>query len=334
MKKKLLVISCFVFSVLWGLVFGLNHLVYAEDANGTEETTNSAMSISISPVNKVLKLEANSVYEDSFKVTNSGDEPMDFEVYASPYSYTFSETSNEYQLGFSHENNYTQIVRWITFKDKNGEYVKNPKFTAQPKESIVISYRISTPASVPAGGQYAVLFAHTLTADVNSSGLKTEASPGLVVYGRGVGETIATSEISNLQIAKTLGTENDKKNIINATAKVKNTGNVDFMARTKLVVTGLFGTVYYETQDNTNLTSIIPETELTVADQWEETPYFGLFHVTWTVFATDNSQTTSAMILILPTPIIILMILLLTIITVWIIITVRKRKERRSKFIV
>ena len=139
MKKKLLVISCFVFSVLWGLVFGLNHLVYAEDANGTEETTNSAMSISISPVNKVLKLEANSVYEDSFKVTNSGDEPMDFEVYASPYSYTFSETSNEYQLGFSHENNYTQIVRWITFKDKNGKKKKNPKFTAQPKESIVIS---------------------------------------------------------------------------------------------------------------------------------------------------------------------------------------------------
>ena len=35
-------------------------------------------------VNKVLQIEANSVYDDTFKVTNNGAGDMEFEVYASP----------------------------------------------------------------------------------------------------------------------------------------------------------------------------------------------------------------------------------------------------------
>ena len=334
MKRKILASTCLILSMVFGTLFCFNNFASAEETSEIEDIVKAATSISISPVNKILKLEGDSVYEDTFKVTNNGDEKMEFEVYASPYSYTFSESSNEYQLGFNRENSYTQIVRWITFKDKNGNYTENPKFTAQPGETVSVTYRISTPSSVPAGGQYAVLFAHTLSADTSSSGLKTEASPGLVVYGRGEGETISTAEISNLNISKTIGVDNDKKTIINGTAKVKNTGNVDFMARGKLVVTGLFGIVHYETPDNTNMVSIIPETELTVSEQWKETPYFGLFHVSWTVYAADNSETISGIILLLPAPILILMILLLTILTIWIIIKVRKRKERRSRFTV
>ena len=190
MKKKYLKLSCLI--IMLGTLFCFNGLAWAEDGNEADEITKAATSISISPVNKVLRLEPNSVYEDSFKVTNNGSEAMDFEVYASPYSYTFSETDNEYRLGFNRENNYTQIVRWITFKDKNGSFVKSPKFVAEPGGSVSVTYRITTPDSIPAGGQYAVLFAHTLSATTTSSGLKTEASPGLVVYGRSEGDTIIT----------------------------------------------------------------------------------------------------------------------------------------------
>lgn len=332
MKKKVLTLACLTVVAMFGAFFCSNN-AWAED-DDTDELVKAATSISISPVSKVLRIEADSVYEDSFKVTNNGSEVMNFEVYASPYSYTFSETDNEYKLGFSRENNYTQIVRWITFADKNGNYVKSPKFSADPGESVEVKYRISTPSSIPAGGQYAVLFAHTLSSNTTSGGLRTEASPGLVVYGRADGETIATAEVSDLKIAQTLGKDTDKKNIINATARVKNTGNVDFMARGVLKVEGIFGRAYYETPDTNGMVSIIPETELTVSDQWEETPYFGLFKVSWTVSAIDESETITQMVLIMPAPIIVLMILLLTIIIVWIIIMVRKRKERRSRFTV
>ena len=325
-KKMLTLAAALVFCAS----FGGGNPVFADE---TEELVKAATSISISPVNKVLQIEANSVYEDTFKVTNNGAGDMEFEVYASPYSYTYSENDDEYKLGFSSENNYTQITRWISFKDSSGGYVKNPRFKAGPGESVEVAYRISTPSSIPAGGQYAVLFAHTLSNTVTSGGIKTEASPGLVVYGRSTGETISKSTISGLAISQSLTRESETKTIINATAKVKNDGNVDFMASGKLVVEGLFGNVCYETPSNNGRVSVIPETELSVSDSWEETPYFGIFKATWTVSAPGSDPVSiSQMILLLPAPIIISIILVLTAIVIWIIIMVRKRKERKSRF--
>ena len=317
-----------------GLVFcacAINtNAVFADE---DEELMQAATSISISPVNKVLQLEASSVYDDTFKVTNNGAGDMEFEVYASPYSYTYSEEEDEYQLGFSAENNYTQITRWITFKNKDGEYVSNPHFVAGPGESVEVAYRISTPSSIPAGGQYAVLFAHTLSSTTTSGGIKTEASPGLVVYGRSTGETISKSIISNVSISQTAMKDGETKNLINASAKVKNEGNVDFMASGKLVVEGLFGGVKYETPATGGRVSVIPDAELTVSDVWEETPYFGIFKTTWTVSAPGSEpETISQMVMILPAPIVVSIILVLTILVVFIIIRIRKRKERKSKF--
>ena len=306
---------------------------YADDE--TDELMKAATSISISPVSKILQLQPSTVYEDSFKVTNNGSDNMDFEVYASPYSYTYSEEADEYQLGFSRENNYTQITRWITFKGTDGSYSTSPKFVAKPGESVEIDYRISTPDSLPAGGQYAVLFAHTLSSTTTSSGIKTEASPGLVVYGRASGETVTQAEITSLELNRSkTDVDGNVKNIINAYAKIKNSGNVDFTASGKLKVEGVFGRTYYETPSNEARISVIPDTELAVSDEWTETPYFGLFKATWTVSAAGQSDSVTQMILILPAPIIVVMILLLTIIIVWIIIMVRKRKERRSRFMI
>lgn len=312
-----------------------SNITFAEEnSQESEELVKAATSISISPVSKILQLQPNTIYEDSFKITNNGSENMDFEVYASPYSYTYSEEADEYQLGFNKESSYTQITRWITFKGTDGVYATNPRFTAKPEESVVVEYRITTPESIPAGGQYAVLFAHTLSNKTTSGGIKTEASPGLVVYGRAAGETINKAEITSININKTLTTEDGTKNIINASGKVKNSGNVDFTANGKLKIEGIFGQIYYETPSNEARVSVIPETELSVVDEWENTPYFGLFRATWTISAAGQEETVSQMILILPAPIIVVMILLLTIIIVWIIIMARKRKERRSRFTV
>ncbi len=313
------------------LLFG-STAVFADEESEAAEMLKAATSISISPVSKILQLEANTEYEDSFKVTNNGDADMEFEVYASPYSYTYSENEDEYKLGFSQENKYTQITRWITFRGTDKQYTANPKFVAKPGESVEIRYRVSTPESIPAGGQYAVLFAHTLSGTTTSGGIKTEASPGLVVYGRSSGDTKTEAEITNVQLSKTLKDGEDTKNIINASAKAKNSGNVDFTAIGKLTVQGIFGRTYYETPANEARVSVIPDTELSVSDSWKDTPYFGLFKAVWTVTAAGETETISQMILILPAPIIVVMILLLTIIIVWIIIAIRKRKERRSRF--
>lgn len=332
MKSFIKKISILAVAMLFGIVL-TGSSVFADD----EGSSAPATSISISPVSKIMQIAANSEYDDSFKVSNNGSSEMHFEVYAAPYAYTYSETDDSYRLGFNKENTYTQITRWITFKGEDGNYAAKATFTAQPGESVEVSYKISTPESIPAGGQYAVLFAHTISKDSGSTGIKTEASPGLVVYGRASGETNASSEISDLSISDTMTVENTEKKIINATGKVKNTGNVDFMASGKLKVTGIFGQVYYETPSSSTKTrvSIIPEAELSVSDSWDETPFFGLFNAEWTVYGNgQTSETITKFIVILPPAIIITAILLLTIIIIWIIIIVRKRRERRSKFMV
>jgi len=321
------------FAIILGAVVLPGTQAFA-DGDEQSEMAAAATSISISPVSKVLQLEANNVYKDTFKVTNNGSSDMKFEVYAAPYSYTLSESDNTYKLGFNNENNYTQISRWITFKDTSGNYVQTTTFTAAPGETVEIKYAISTPSSIPAGGQYAVLFAHTLSSTTTSSGIKTEASPGLVVYGRAAGETKLASEFNNLSIKQSIKIDNEDKSLINGVGKVKNTGNVDFMASGHLKVTGIFGNVYYETpaDSTSSRVSIIPEVELEVSDVWKETPFFGLFNVEWTVSAAGNTETITGQVLILPIPILVLMILLLTIVIVWIIVIIRKRRERRARF--
>ena len=337
MRSIIYKLSVAVLATMLCATFVTTNNVFSEGEGNSEETQSIGTSISISPVSKILQITGNSVYEDKFTVSNNGSSDMRFEVYAAPYAYTYSEADDTYQLGFSKENTYTQITRWITFKQEDGNYAEKATFTATPNSSVDVEYRISTPETIPAGGQYAVLFAHTLSGEVNGSGIKTEASPGLVVYGRAEGETVASSEIKDLQINSTLTQDGQEKSIINASAKVKNTGNVDFMASGKLKVTGIFGQTYYETTglSGESRVSIIPESELSVSDSWDETPFFGLFNVEWTVTGNGGtSETITKFVVIMPPVIIITAILLLTIIIVWIIIVLRKRKERRSKFMV
>ena len=92
MKSFVSKVSCIAVSIILGSVFCFSGAVFAEEEQSlTDEMAKAATSISISPVSKVLQLEPDKVYEDSFDVANNGDDNMKFEVYASPYSYTFSE---------------------------------------------------------------------------------------------------------------------------------------------------------------------------------------------------------------------------------------------------
>ena len=238
MKKR-------VFGVLVALVMafaGFNAVLFSNafaegEESATEETTGeveankNTTSISLTPVNRVFQLASDSVYDSDMTINNDGTGELDVEVFAAPYSYIYSAESDTYQLGFSNENNFTQISRWITFKNTEGAYEKTIRASIDPGTSKTIEFRITTPSNIPAGGQYAVIFARTLNGSVNSNGIKTEASPGMVVYGRSTeGEALTTPEISNMTIRQSVTENETTRNNINAYAKVKNAGNVDFSA--------------------------------------------------------------------------------------------------------
>lgn len=304
---------------------------HADD--NTEQTDAPKTSLTLSPVSRTLTIASNQTYDGTMNVTNDGDGEMKIEVHASPYSYIYSSEEDLYKLGFNSQNNFTQISRWITIKDKNGNYVENPTFKIPAGETLVVEYKITTPDNIPAGGQYAVIFVQTVSDDTTASGIQTEASAGMVIYGHSSeGEVQLTAEIRDMEIGQGTSTdENVKNNNFYGRAKVKNTGNVDFFARGKLKVEPIIGFSSYETADNASAPSIIPESERVVEDEWKETPDFGLFKVTWTVSAGETSETIERVVFLISPVAIIITIIVLTIIIVGIIIVVRKRKERRSR---
>lgn len=342
MNKKAVLYLSVILALLLSPAFFVLSNAYAEDevaeSEQSSETSNddTGTNISLTPVSKFYQLNAGSTYDDSFTVNNTGGRELAIEVFAAPYSYVHSEENDSYQLGFSNENEYTQLSRWITFKDADGSYKNSITATIPPNSSFVAEYKISTPGSIPGGGQYAVIFARTTNGIASSSGIKTEASPGMVIYGRSLdGESVISAEIKDLKINQTI-TENEKtRNTINVSAKIKNAGNVDFSATGRLVVDGIiFGGHYESGEGNGVRISVIPETELTLTDEWKDTPGFGIFKVVWTVEAGGETETIEQIVVINVVPVIILTIILLTIIIVWCIIRARRRKERRSRLAV
>ena len=316
---------------------------YAEEATpsiqGEQKIILYGSDISISPISEIVQLSSETPYESTFTVTNDGDDSVNFEVFVAPYSYIHSEENDSYVLGFTNENTYTQITRWTRIKDANGNYVKNPHFTINGHDKMDISYRITAPENMPAGGQYAVIFVHSTADQWTGEGIMTETSPGLIIYGRTGGETTISGEISDLNLSQNITKKSgDGKQTtyghINASAKIKNTGNIDFNATAILKVESVFGGGYYQTPENEARISVIPESEIVLSDEWEDTPIFGLYKATWTVTAAGETQTIDQMIFINPVPFIIISIILLTIIIVWITIMLRKRKERRARLAV
>lgn len=335
MKKIIIRIMSLALLLGIGAGFWFVNPVTAEEGEPSEEA-NAGTSISLSPVSKVLDLSSNSKYDDTLEVKNDGKTDMEIEVYAAPYSYVYSEEDDAYKLGFSNENNFTQITRWITFKDNGGSWVKKANYTIKPGDTLKVDYQITTPDNIPAGGQYAVIFAHTLSGSTSASGIKTEASPGMIVYGRSTeGETVISAEISDAKVERKVNEESKHENFF-ASAKVKNTGNVDFSAVGNLKVDPIIGGGSYETASSGNNAriSVIPDSELVVSDEWEDSPSFGIYRVIWTVTAGEETETIERIVFVNPLPLIIIVILLLTIITIWIIIKVRKRKERSSRLAV
>jgi len=297
--------------------------VFADDDNSDDQKP--AISIMISPVSNNPTLVAGEKTDYTFTVTNNGSATFSFRVYASPYTVA----NDSYNAQFDQETSYTQISRWIKFYNEDDELKSEVNFTIDPDEKIKVKYQIAVPDDVPAGGQYATIFAESdkVEGEVKSSGVKTSSRAGLIIFGHTDGETKKTAEISDYNI-KTFLTSG----AIGVSSKVSNTGNVDFSAVHNFTVKSLFGKALYETGDKSY--SVLPETTRSTTLEWENTPLMGIFKVQYSVTAADQNISEEKVVVVLPTFAIILLVILLTLVIIWIIILIRKRRERRSRLLV
>ncbi len=331
MKRKILSLALATILVGFGAL-GMPRQVYADEGNEEDKPTTS---LQISPTAVTVTLMGGDVLSGTsercpkdveggcvVQVKNVGTQSFRYRVYASPYVVS----GEDYQLDFSESasTSYTQISRWITFKNPEGNYESEAIYTINPGETQVIDYRISVPEDVPGGAQYAVVWAQTLSE--GGSGVQTISQAGMVISGRSIGNTKQTAEILEYGFTRfAVGGS------LKANATIKNTGNTDFDAYYYYTARTIFGK---ELKTLSGSVSTFPDTEYHVNLDWDEPPLMGIFQVEFKVNAADTIRDEKHIVIIMPIFMIVIIILLLTVIIVWTIIIIRKRKERKARTLV
>ncbi len=297
-------------------------VAYAEDTAASPAESSSW--IQVTPVSARVVLRPGTELDYSLIVSNVGTDSFNFTVYAAPYTIV----DEDYNVSFSNETNRSQIVRWIKFINDDGSLTDTYKGSVAPGAKKSVNYRVTVPNDIPAGGQYATIFAQTEPSDTesNTSGLKTVSRIGMVVYGRTEGETDEAAEITEYHLPGFL-----TNGPVKASSVVKNSGNTDIEARYSYTVSSIVGGELYKEETAYN---ILPDTSRRQEFTWENTQPMGIFNVTYRVEALGEIREESHLLVILPIYMIVIAIILLTVLTIWIIILVRKRRERKSRLMV
>lgn len=232
----LLVTLGFVSSVLLGAA--INSVAHAE------------AQITLSPTAHRLEIEPKKTYNGALTVINSGSDPLDIQVYAAPY-----QVQNEaYDPVFSKDTPRTQISRWIKFEKDN--------YTLAPGQQLRVPYTITTPDSIPEGGQYAAIFAETN--DKPDGAIVRKKRVGMLVYAKPQGET---NESGKVELATPgllqLGSD------LTLRERLINSGNTDLTGDIDVRATDLFGKeVFSQKQQKV----VLPDTARRVPVEWKNTP--------------------------------------------------------------
>ncbi|MDR0980128.1 MAG: hypothetical protein LBM12_03205 [Candidatus Nomurabacteria bacterium] len=198
----------------------------------------------------------------SFSVKNSGSTTYSLEV--TPDLFLPSADAGE---RFSHDGAFTEIRRWISVD--RSEY-RN----IAPGETIIINYAINTPASAPAGAQYAGINIKTM-AD-GTSAMVAQKQLQFRIFAQVSGDTIERGEVVAFDIPQWV-----KGGSLNTSLSIRNSGNTDYVSANTLIVKSLFGREVYRSPA-TNDTNIFlyPQSEPVSVELNYIEPRFGLYYVT------------------------------------------------------
>lgn len=316
MKKTLLAIVL-AFALGLGLVAPT---VFAEDG----EFDNIAPELSVVPATASVSLKPGASVDYSLVVTNDKPEDLKITAYAAPYSIR----NEEYDVDFESETPRTQLSRWIKFVNGDGSVTDTYKTVVPGNSKAYVNYRITIPEDIPAGGQYASIFVQTGDSEkqMESSGLQAVSRVGVILYGRGLGETDERAEITETSVPAFM-----PSGPITASALVKNTGNTDIEVEYSFTVNSIVGAELYHAEGKD---PILPDASRRIKSEWENTQPMGIFRVSYRVSTLDQVYETSKLVIILPVYMIVLAVFILTLLIIWIIILVRKRRERKSRLVV
>ncbi len=204
---------------------------------------NDTVQITLSPTKQRVDISPGATTKGTFTIRNTGKTPFSFKVYAAPYTVT---SDANYTPGFTQETPRTQINRWISFA--------KTAYLLQPDASVEVPYSITVPTSIPAGSQYAAIFAET--DGQNAGSVITKKRVGMLVYAKPKGTTKSSGNVDFNTISPII-----IGSLLTSTAKVTNTGNTDFDTTVRLEQKTVFGG---NNQTTEQIRTVLPETTRTV----------------------------------------------------------------------
>ena len=271
--------------------------------------------LEISPVSTRVSLNQKEQKPGTIEVKNYGNEPLNIRVYPTPFS------NADGNRNFKNESDYTKISHWIKIKDDSGNYQDSVTFTMTPKQTKTISYKIDVPSNAPAGGQYATIFFESLDDQKSEDSIKTTTRVGMLIYANVAGELIREANITNIRTNSFITSDNLK-----VSYTVENKGNIDFQASTTLQVSSLFGRQLY---NDTELTTVFPDSSENVEFEWKDTPGFGLYNLHYKIRALDQTIEKNELILVASPFALIIIGILIVVLILAIVYRARLNKTRK-----
>lgn len=267
--------------------------------------------MTLSPTKQRIDIEAGGTYEGTFSIYNTGKDELKFRVYAAPYTVR---SDVDYTPVFSEDKPRTQISRWVSFEQT--------EFTVAPDEKVEVTYNVAVPISIPAGSQYAALFAETIAEGDGAVAAKKRL--GMLLYAKPDGQTdergSATFDQPNFwQMSGKVAT----------TTHIKNEGNTDFEAKVNLRVMSLLGSHEAYATKTTKL--ILPESRRAVTLEWPQTPPIGVYKVSQTASIAGEQSSVEKTIIVISPIVLIVIISILAVITAWGVRRVTRKSPSLTK---
>ena len=268
--------------------------------------------LQISPVRLDLDLEPGTTSTGTFEVQNTGLKAYDFVLGVDPYSVT----DENYSIDSETRTAYTDIVDWITFSQNEGH--------VDPNQNQEITVTVTVPDDVPAGGQYAMIYAEMVHDDeLESTGVAVNHRVALLVFSEVEGNTRREGRVLETKIPTFIFDPP-----ITATSLVENTGNVHATATYTLQVFPLFGDEeVYTNEENPATLTILPETQRFNSISWDGAPQLGIFRVRETVTILDDTQTIEKIVFLCPIWFLFLVLLIIFFAIFWLVSRVRSRHQ-------
>lgn len=255
--------------------------------------------VSLRPSEQDLELTPGKTYEESIFVYSIGKASFDFSVEASPYQ----TKDNTYEPDFFSETSYTKLSNWITFEEQN--------YHVEAGSSAEVKFRITVPADAPGGGQYAALLIKLGDADADVDGVGIVSQLAATIHGHIKGNNVRRSGTMTSHRFPTiiLGSP------FTITSSFENTGNIDYRVVESWTIRDFFTNREYVGPGSTNETgyvygtlsaAVLPATERTIRQTWQDAPAIGIFRVDQTIAYLDETETYSRVVVVCPMWIVVL----------------------------